>query len=80
MSSRRARIAFGEVLPLQYGVGKGAADTLDKGVDEGIVVSAAHTLVPPAEIERIGKESGVVRTGIQHNREGFAGWIPAQSV
>ena len=48
-------------------------DTLDKGVDEGVIVSAAHALMPPAEISGIGKESGVVRTGIQHNREGLRG-------
>ncbi len=62
-------VADREILPMQENVRPPFTDGVDKGGDEGVIIGAAHALVPPPDVERIGQMILIVRSDIEHDRQ-----------
>ena len=62
-------VRLGEVLPLQQHVRPALRRRGDELLDEVVVFLAAHPLVPPADVERIGQPLIVVGADIEKHRQ-----------
>ena len=62
-------VADGEILPMQQDMRPALAHRGDKRLDQLIIFGAAHALVLPADIERIGEVFLVVGADIENDRQ-----------
>ena len=62
-------VAEGEILPVQQHVRPARAHGVDERRDEIVVVCAAHALVPPADIERVGEMLLIVGADVEQDRQ-----------
>ena len=70
-------VALGKVFPLQQHMRPAMGDGADHRLDKIVVFPAAHPLVAPAQIERVGEPLLVVGADIEHDRQGGRRMQPA---
>ena len=64
-----SRVVAREVLPLQQHVRPALGHGGDERLDEIVVLLAAHALVPPADVERVGEAFRVVGADVEEDRQ-----------
>jgi hypothetical protein len=62
------RIILREVFPLQQHTRPALDHGRDETLDKVVILLTTHTLVAPADIERVGQAVGIIGPDIEHDR------------